>query len=76
MSKILVVDDEKQVRLLLKRIITENGWECSTASSSEEARKFLARGGFELLLTDIAMPGEAGLELLKFASGHRSSYHS
>ncbi len=68
MGRILVVDDERSVRSLLQAILVNNGWKCMTASSSDEAKELLQENQFDLLLTDIAMPGESGIELLKYVS--------
>ena len=63
-GRILIVDDNKQARLLLSRLLTGVGYTCSTAANSSEARDRLPGGGFALLLADVNMPGESGLELV------------
>ncbi len=62
---ILVVDDEKNILALSKKILRNGGFEVKTASSGEEALTLLDSEPVDLLLTDIKMPGMSGLELLK-----------
>mgnify|MGYP001055837334 CR=1 FL=1 len=63
---ILVVDDDFFFRRLLDDILAEQGsYRVETASSGEEALERVARGGIDVLLTDMVMPGICGLELLK-----------
>ena len=62
--KALVVDDESYVRELLSRVVAGEGIDCRQAASGKEALAVLREGGFELLVTDINMPGMTGLELL------------
>ncbi len=61
--KILVVDDEKSIRLLLCRILDKNGYMTTMARDTEEARSCLRDQAYELMLCDINMPGESGLAL-------------
>ncbi|HEY4976560.1 MAG TPA: response regulator, partial [Gaiellaceae bacterium] len=63
---VLVVDDEPQVQQLIARILERHGFRCELAASAEEARKLLEskENNFQLMLCDVNMPGESGLELL------------
>ncbi|HEY6293831.1 MAG TPA: HD domain-containing phosphohydrolase [Terriglobia bacterium] len=63
--RILVVDDEEAVRTLLKARLVLEGYECATAASAEEARALISEGNFDLVLSDLRMPGMSGLDLLK-----------
>ena len=67
---ILVVDDEEPVRRTLARLLKVNGLDYTLASSAAEARKELFKGKFDLILCDIMMPGETGLELIKYVRKH------
>lgn len=69
-SKILVVDDELRVRKLLKRFLEEAGYQCSTSENVPIAKELLSRETFDLILTDLKMPGESGLDLIKYAKEH------
>jgi CheY-like chemotaxis protein len=62
-ERILVVDDEKVVRDLLARMLREQGYEVEVASSAREARALV--GPWDLLLTDVVMPGTDGVRLSK-----------
>ena len=61
-ERILVVDDEEQIRTLLARILTAHGHDCAVASGPAEARRLLSAGSFALVLSDVNMPGESGLD--------------
>lgn len=61
---ILVVDDDTRLRSLLQRFLRENGFYVSVAKGASEARHFLEQYRFDLLIVDIMMPEESGLEFL------------
>jgi DNA-binding NarL/FixJ family response regulator len=69
-SQILIVDDEEAILKLLKRILSAEGLLCITAASAGEARSHLSRQSFDLVLSDIEMPGESGLELINFVKSN------
>ncbi|MCE9649456.1 MAG: response regulator [Parvibaculum sp.] len=60
---ILVVDDDRRIRELIKRYLSEHGYRISTAENAAEARAKLSGLAFDLLVVDVMMPGESGLEL-------------
>lgn len=62
---ILVVDDEPDIRGLLKEILEDEGYEVSTAENAEEARSFRRNKRPDLVLLDIWMPDIDGITLLK-----------
>ncbi|MBG6173506.1 two-component system phosphate regulon response regulator OmpR [Labrenzia sp. EL_208] len=62
-NHILLVDDDKRIRDLLSRLLKENGYRVSTAANSAEARTCLSGLEFDLIILDVMMPGETGLEL-------------
>jgi len=62
-AHILVVDDYARLRALLQRFLTEQGFRVSTAENATTARAALADMAFDLLVLDVMMPGETGLEL-------------
>ncbi len=70
---ILVVDDEKSQREILEMILSEAGYDVTTAASGEAAMKFIADRRFDLVLTDLKMTGMDGIELLQQLLGHDSS---
>jgi two-component system response regulator YesN len=59
---ILIVDDEEPMRRLLA-LQLEPEYQCETAESAEEALEMLSGGCFNIVLTDIMLPGASGLEL-------------
>jgi two-component system, OmpR family, phosphate regulon response regulator OmpR len=62
-AHLLVVDDDARLRALLQRFLTEQGFRVSTAENAATARAALADMAFDLLVLDVMMPGETGLEL-------------
>lgn len=62
---ILVVDDHRDIRDLLARYLSRNGYRVSSAESSAAARRLLDRGAIDLVVLDIMMPGEDGLSLCR-----------
>lgn len=66
-KSILVVDDEKNVRLVLKNKLAklENGYHIETARTGEEALRKVAEQDFDLVISDLRMPGIDGLTLLR-----------
>ncbi len=60
---ILVVDDDNRLRELLRKFLSENGFRVTTAADSAEARAHLGHIAFDLLILDVMMPGESGMEL-------------
>ncbi|MBU4262240.1 MAG: sigma-54 dependent transcriptional regulator [Proteobacteria bacterium] len=67
MSTILVVDDELSMREFLKILLEKEGYQAVTASDGEKALKAIAMQEFDLVISDIRMPGMGGLELLDSA---------
>lgn len=63
--RILVVDDELYLRELVARHLAAEGYECVTAPSGEEALRTLESSDFNLVVTDIMMPGMSGMDLLR-----------
>lgn len=64
-AHILVVDDDTRLRALLQRFLRESGFLVSSAKGAEEARMMLRQYRFDLLIVDIMMPEESGLEFLE-----------
>lgn len=63
-SHLLVVDDDTRLRSLLQRFLRESGFMVSAAKDAAEARRRLEEYDFDLLVVDIMMPNESGLEFL------------
>ena len=62
---ILVVDDDKRLRELLRKYLTEQGFRVTVATDAADARRKLDGLAFDLLVLDIMMPGESGLALTR-----------
>ena len=62
---ILIVDDDDRIRTLLYRFLSENGYRVTTADNAREARARLEGLVFDLIVLDVMMPGESGIELAK-----------
>jgi two-component system, OmpR family, phosphate regulon response regulator OmpR len=62
---LLVVDDDRTIRVLLSRFLAREGYRVSTAESAVEARAKLDGLSFDLLILDIMMPGENGFDLAR-----------
>lgn len=64
-ATVLVVDDEKEVRSLVRTLLESNGFAVLEAGSSDEALRMAGRhpGAIQVLLTDVLMPGLSGPEL-------------
>ncbi|MCP3677134.1 MAG: sigma-54-dependent Fis family transcriptional regulator [Deltaproteobacteria bacterium] len=65
MKSVMVVDDEKDIRTSLEGVLMDEGFQVSLAQDGEEALKRLKRGGVDIVLLDIWMPGMEGLEVLE-----------
>ena len=63
-AHLLVVDDDTRLRGLLQRYLTEQGFRVTPAADATEARAALKAVAFDLLVMDVMMPGESGLELV------------
>ncbi|TDJ51181.1 MAG: response regulator [Nitrospina sp.] len=65
MTKILVIDDEANIRLLYKEELQDEGYEVALAANAEEALKAIETAEPDLITLDIKMPGMNGIELLR-----------
>jgi DNA-binding NtrC family response regulator len=64
MATLLIVDDDASIRGILYDLFSDR-YECHTASTVEEAFQYLEVEHYDAIITDIAMPGLTGVELLK-----------
>ena len=62
---LLVVDDDARLRGLLQRFLTEQGFRVTAAADATAARRALAGFAFDLVVMDVMMPGESGLDLVE-----------
>src|SRR3954465_11348059 len=66
-ARILVVDDEDTIRLVLAKYLRTRGFEVSTAESGDAALEALTSIRFDLMLCDVRMPGLSGIEIVPAA---------
>jgi two-component system, OmpR family, phosphate regulon response regulator OmpR len=62
---LLVVDDDARLRELLRRYLSDSGFRVTSAADASEARRQLAAFAFDLVVLDVMMPGESGLDLTR-----------
>lgn len=65
MARILIADDDLAVRDLATRALRSDGHTVSVASDGPEAARELASGTFDLVISDVEMPGSGGIELVQ-----------
>lgn len=65
MKKILVIDDEANIRLLYKEELEDEGYKVSVAANSEEARDSIQKEKPDVITLDIKMPGTDGIQFLE-----------
>ena len=66
-AKILIVDDKANVLEVIRDILEEEDYRCMAVSSGEDAIRAMEKEHFDILLTDIVMPGMDGTELIRKA---------
>ena len=62
---VLVVEDEPMIRRILTRVLGANGYRCSEAPDAAEALRLITQDDFALVMTDMNMPGDSGMDLIK-----------
>jgi putative two-component system response regulator len=73
MSRVLVIDDEHVIRMLVMEILEAAGHDVTGAESAERALTLLDHAEFDLVVSDVVMPGLSGLELLELVRGRQAS---
>jgi DNA-binding response OmpR family regulator len=64
MRKILIIDDEPYILLMLKKMLEKAGYEVDLASSGQEGMELFEKDKVDLVITDIIMPDKEGLEII------------
>jgi putative two-component system response regulator len=64
MTELLIVDDEEALRRWAERVLNGSGYACAGAGDVASAREQLKRAPYQLVLLDVNMPGESGMQLL------------
>ncbi|ACI51060.1 two component transcriptional regulator, winged helix family [Gluconacetobacter diazotrophicus PA1 5] len=66
---ILIVDDDREIRDLLARFLERNQFRVTTARDGRETRKAWLAGHYQIVVLDLMLPGESGLELARWLRG-------
>src|SRR5574344_104356 len=69
MAHILIVEDETIIRSALRRLLERNQYQVSEAGSEQEAQERYRIPGFDLIVSDLRLPGSPGTELIRLAEG-------
>ena len=72
---ILIVDDEAQIRKMLRQMIEKHGYFCMTASNGKEAIEKIKTQSVDIVITDIQMPEMTGIELMQQARKYSADIH-
>jgi len=64
-ARLLIVEDDPEMRDLLRKVLEKEGYRVSVAADSHEAKAWLSKISFDLVVTDMVMPDNGGLELLQ-----------
>lgn len=67
MAKILIAEDDEQIRLAYELVLSAAGYHITSTGDGDEAARLLADGEFDLLMTDLMMPNKDGIAVLKVA---------
>jgi CheY-like chemotaxis protein len=65
MKKILVIDDEEQIRLLIKVILSKEGYNVDVAENGLIGLEMINDGSYDVIITDLLMPEKEGLETIR-----------
>lgn len=64
---ILIVDDDASICRLISRLLNIKGYECTIANDTADARNYINGQNFDLILCDINMPGESGIDFMRYS---------
>jgi len=65
-TRVLIVDDEEPIQELLANLMEMNGYGCMPVNDASAARECLRENNFQLILCDVNMPGESGLDFARY----------
>ena len=68
--RMLIVEDDAMVRRVVARAAEEMGAEVDTAHDGTDALRWLERAAYDVIVTDLKMPGVTGMDVLRFAREH------
>jgi DNA-binding response OmpR family regulator len=64
MVRVMIIEDDEETRSLLKEFFEDEGFETDSVSNGVDALRMLSKDSFDLVITDIRMPGLTGLDIL------------
>jgi putative two-component system response regulator len=67
MPQILIVDDDESICRLIKRLLNTSGYGCTIANNAADARNYIRVRNFDLILCDVRMPGESGIDFIRYS---------
>ncbi|MEI6827478.1 MAG: response regulator [Desulfuromonadales bacterium] len=70
MARILVIDDEPHLRILVESFLVQEGHEVDLAENGQKGLNLIERNPYDLVITDVVMPEQDGLEVLMGLKGH------
>ncbi len=70
MARILVIDDEQDIRFLIEKFLVRDGHEVDQAENGKQAMKLIEVNNYDLLITDVVMPEKDGIEVLNELQEH------
>lgn len=65
MNRILIIDDDHHILLMIKKMLERAGFEVDLASDGDEGLELFNKGSFDVVITDIIMPEKEGLETIR-----------
>lgn len=75
-SKVLIVDDDRESRDLLREVLESNGYMVEAVEDSSSARRELDGGDkYQVIVADLRMPGESGIDLVRDLRRKNTSHH-
>lgn len=69
-AHLLLVDDDRRIRTLMSRYLARTGFRVTTAADAAEARRRIEGLKFDLMIVDVMMPGETGMEFVRWLRTH------
>jgi len=72
-NKVLIIDDEPELRNLIRRLLELEGFSILTAGTSDEALEILHKNDIDIVVSDVRLPDKSGLELLPII---KKQFHS
>ena len=73
MHSVLIIDDEKQILQMFRQVLPEFGFAVETAGDGKEGIQKFDRGCFDLVITDVLMPGIGGIEVAQYIRNSRKN---